>query len=65
METKPLMSVPDLAEYLQVPVSRVYYLLFRRQLPCLKIGRSVRFRRAEIETWLAETEVKPLETVLN
>ena len=49
----PLMSVPELAAYLQVPEATVYAWRSRGQAPpCYRVGRWLRFRREEVDDWL-------------
>ena len=50
----PLMSVPELAAYLQVPEATVYAWRSRGQAPpCYRVGRWLRFRREEVDNWLS------------
>lgn len=49
----PLMCVPELAAYLQVPEATVYAWRSRGQAPpCYRVGRWLRFRREEVDDWL-------------
>ena len=52
MTDEPLMSVKDLAEYLQVDMSTIYLWSQRGQIPAMKVGKMWRYRRSEIEEWL-------------
>ncbi|MBL8025021.1 MAG: helix-turn-helix domain-containing protein [Fibrobacteres bacterium] len=54
-----LLSVPDLAKYMGVPVSRIYNMVFYRKIPFYKIGRTVRFKMQEIQRYLAGVEILP------
>ena len=48
-----LISPPQLADYLGVPLSTLYNWRSRRiGPPAYRIGRHVRFRRQDIEAWL-------------
>ena len=50
-----LLTVHEVAEFLKVPVSWVYERTRRRgseQLPHLKIGKYLRFRLHEVESYL-------------
>lgn len=50
-----LMTVAELAEFLQLTPSTVYRMVEQGQIPALHIGvrrRSLRFRRWDIERWL-------------
>lgn len=52
MSDDPLMSVKDLAAYLQVDMSTVYLWSQRGHIPAMKVGRMWRYRRSEIDAWL-------------
>lgn len=49
-----LMTVAEVSALLRVPASWIYARTSGNgeQLPFLKLGRHLRFRRAEIEAWL-------------
>ena len=47
-----ILTAREVAEYLQLSKSKVYYLLATKQLPHLKIGRSVRVRESDLNLWL-------------
>jgi excisionase family DNA binding protein len=52
--TDTLLSPTALATYLDVPVSTVYrWNYIGSGPPLLHVGRHVRYRAAEVETWLA------------
>ena len=54
-EAEALLTVREVAELLRVPVSWVYERTRRRgieRLPHLKIGKYVRFRFTEVQTYL-------------
>ena len=48
-----LLTIEDVTDLLQVKKSYVYHLTHTRQIPFVKIGNHVRFRRADLEDWLA------------
>lgn len=50
--TDRLLTVPELAEYLQVPESWLYARTATNEIPYVRVGRYVRFRKAEIVEWL-------------
>ncbi len=47
-----LMNVKDVAKYLNVPVSTIYNLTFREAIPHFHVGKSLRFKRENIDRWL-------------
>jgi excisionase family DNA binding protein len=50
------LTVPEVAEELQIPRSRAYDLCARGDLPAVRIGeRSIRVNRAELERFLLES----------
>jgi excisionase family DNA binding protein len=52
-----LMTNPELAAYLQVPLSTVYEWRYRRTgPPGVRIGKHVRYREADVERWLADRQ---------
>lgn len=54
-----LLSVPEVAEYLAVPVSTLYrWRSMRTGPPGMRVGRHVRYRRRDVEAWL-EGRVAP------
>ena len=54
METhKPLLTVQDLATYLDVPVATIYAWRYRHKgPPGFRVGRHVRFRWNDVEQWI-------------
>jgi excisionase family DNA binding protein len=48
-----LLTARDVAGLLCVPVSTVYELTRGGRLPCLRIGRAVRFSKEDLEAHLA------------
>jgi excisionase family DNA binding protein len=49
-----VMTAPEVAELLHLPVSTVYYLARRGELPASRLGRTWRFLRPRIERLLDE-----------
>jgi excisionase family DNA binding protein len=53
MATEKLMTLADLAEFLGVPIATLYGWRHRGEgPPGYRVGRHVRYRRAEVEDWL-------------
>lgn len=48
-----VMTAPEVAELLGLPVSTVYYLARRGEIPACRFGRAWRFLRPRIEEKLA------------
>jgi len=47
-----LLTLDQVAEYLNVDKFTVYRLLAQKQLPAFKVGNQWRFKRKMIEAWL-------------
>ncbi len=47
-----LMTVQELASYLRCSVTTVRRIVARGEIPHYRLGKMVRFRRREIDTWL-------------
>ena len=54
----PIMTVHEVAEFLQVHNSTVYKLLNKHELPGFKLGADWRFSRERIERWCREKTEK-------
>ncbi len=46
------LKVPEVAEVLRVARSRAYELVADGTIPAVKIGRSIRVNRQELDRWL-------------
>lgn len=58
MENEQLMSVVQVAKYLQLNRSTIYDWAQRGKLPAIKLGQVWRFRRVELDTWLETQKVE-------
>lgn len=50
---KQLLTIEELAHFLNVKVKTLYGMIHREEIPFLKVGRLLRFNREQIETWLS------------
>ncbi len=48
----PLMTIDEVAAYMQVSRFTVYRLAKDRTIPATKIGRQWRFQKEEIDQWI-------------
>lgn len=46
------LKVPEMAEFLRIGRSRAYELVADGEIPSVRIGRSIRVSRRELERWL-------------
>ena len=47
-----ILTVSEVAEYLRINPQTVYRKAKAGELPAVRIGRAIRFRRTELEVWL-------------
>lgn len=52
MGQNDVMTVSEVADYLRLNPQTVYRKAKAGELPALRIGRAIRFHRAELEQWL-------------
>lgn len=58
---KKLLDIKELAEYSGISVSTIYDWVNQRRIPYVKISNLVRFDLEEINKWIEEKRVKPLD----
>ena len=49
-----ILTVKQVAEYLQVNERTVYRMASAKKIPAFKVGASWRFKQSEIENWIKE-----------
>lgn len=54
-----LMTVQQVADYMQMSTDKVYDMAQKGELPALKIRQQWRFNRADIDAWLKTCSVQP------
>ncbi len=47
-----VFTIPEVAAYSKISKSKIYYLVSRKQIPHLKVGRNVRIRESDLLKWL-------------
>ncbi len=52
-----VMTVSEVAEYLRVNPQTVYRRAKAGQLPAVRIGRAIRFRKSELDEWMKTAAV--------
>jgi len=55
-----ILTASQVAEYLKLSKAKIYYLIQKRQIPHIKIGRNVRIKQSELIKYLDKQEVKVL-----
>lgn len=57
-----LLKINELCQYLKMPRSSIYALVQEKSIPFLRIGRLIRFKREEIDSWLESLREGPVES---
>jgi excisionase family DNA binding protein len=57
--TEPLLTTAEAAALLAVRTSWVYEAVRAGRLPCVRVGRHVRFLRSDLEAWVAGQREQP------
>lgn len=65
MLTKEVMTVRDVAEYLQISEASVRRMLKAKKLPGFKIGQQWRFRKITVDKWMDENSIHFLQDTIN
>ncbi len=55
-----LYDVQELAEYLSVSTQWIYERVQLKEIPYIKVGKLLRFRKSGIDTWLDSLKVPPM-----
>ncbi len=48
----PILTVRQVAAYLQISRSKVYYMIQRHTIPFIRLGKNVRIRQSDLIRWL-------------
>jgi excisionase family DNA binding protein len=54
----PIMTVAEVAEYLQIHPTTVYKLVRRHQIPAFKVRSNYRFDKDAIKKWMTDRQMK-------
>lgn len=49
-----LLTVPEAAQLLRISRNLAYELVAQHQLPCVRLGRTIRIPRDSLERWIRE-----------
>ena len=56
MADDEILTVKELAEYLKIAEKTAYRFVSEGKIPAFKVGSAWRFRKAEIDRWIAAQE---------
>jgi excisionase family DNA binding protein len=54
---KNFLTINEASIYLNLKVSKLRNLVFKKQIPIIKIGRLIRFEKSQIDLWLRKCRV--------
>lgn len=54
-----LLTLPEAADYLRLAKQTIYNLVNRGEIPYLKAGRQLRFRKSDLDAWLESGAATP------
>lgn len=60
--SKPIMTVREVALYLRLSQAKVYRLARAGEIPAMQIGKAWRFRKDLIDDWFCQHVQKDLES---
>ena len=49
MDATEILTVREVAEYLKISKAKIYYPVFRKQYPHLKIGRNLQIHQSDLK----------------
>ena len=61
MDEDRIMNAQEAADYLRLTSGALYMACARGQLPVVRFGRRLRFRKADLDRFLAARTVEPFE----
>lgn len=63
MNSDRLLTVQELSDWLNVPVSTLYLWRHLKKIPYVKIGRLLRFEKQAVEDLIRKGKVKPIDII--
>ena len=52
-QTTILLTAQEAADYLRIPLGSLYVRISKKQLPCTRLGRLLRFKKSELDRVMA------------
>ncbi len=63
MDQSEVMTLPEVATYLQCHPTTVYRMVKAGDLPAFRLGGDWRFLRSDVDRWITGKEIQPPEKV--
>ena len=64
MEEKPMMTIAQTAEYLNLPKGTIYGLVHTRYFPAIKIGKQWRIPCKKLDRWVEDQLKEKAELII-
>ena len=58
IELDPIYTVREVSQYLKLSRSKIYYMIQRKRIPHIRLGRNVRIRQSDLINWLSQNVEK-------
>lgn len=58
-QSPQLLTPPQLCEFLQIKLDRLYELVWAKRLRAVRVGRQLRFRPQDVEVFLERSTTPP------
>jgi len=63
MVKKRLLIVKEASEYLGITENALYCMVYRRQIPFVKIGKRLKFDKIDLDKWIEKQKIFDSETI--
>jgi putative molybdopterin biosynthesis protein len=63
MAEKRLLTIKEASEYLGITENALYCMVYRRQIPFVKIGKRLRFDKIDLDKWIEKQKILDSETI--
>jgi len=61
MMTEELLTIGEVASFMKISNGTVYQLIYRNNLPAMKIANKWRFKIGQVEKWLTHQQINKIE----
>ena len=62
---KRLLTIKEASEYLGISEKGLYNMIYRREIPFVKLGGKLRFDIIDIEKWINDNKISCVDALLN
>jgi len=62
--SKRLLTIKEASEYLGITVNGLYHMVYRREIPFVKIKGRIRFDLNDIDEWIERNKVRDFSSLL-